>query len=403
MKGTIIPFIHHCVPIKMKGFSTRSVHDGDLSLRYEGAINTPIFQSSTFAFPTDDPRTWDGEVPEGTYIYSRNANPTVRAVEDKLASLEGGEEALAFSSGMGAISTALLSFLEKGDRVVSMQDLYGGTYNLLKNEMPRLGIDVKFVPTTSAEELCAAIDKRTKVVYLESPTNPLLKLIDIKETCRLAHKKGCKVLIDNTFATPILQRPISLGADVVLHSATKYLNGHSDVIAGFVVGSKADMALVHPKRKLFGAIMDPLPAYLVGRGMKTLDLRVRRHDANAMVVAEFLESHPNVTKCLYPGLRSHPDHELAKRQMDGFGGMVSFEVKGGRKAAEKAIKRFQVISMAASLGGVESLASMPVNTSHIAFSKEERDKLGIGDGMIRLSVGIEDAEDLCQDLDGALR
>ncbi|MCX6650425.1 MAG: aminotransferase class I/II-fold pyridoxal phosphate-dependent enzyme [Methanomassiliicoccales archaeon] len=387
----------------MKGMSTRSVHDGDLSMRYEGAINTPIFQSSTFAFPTENPRTWEGEVPKGTYIYSRYSNPTVKAVEDKLASLEGGEAALCFSSGMGAISTALLSFLQKGDRMVAMQDLYGGTYSLLKNEMPKMDIEVGFVPTTSAEELCAAIDNRTKLVYLESPTNPLLKLIDIREVCRLAKEKGCIVMIDNTFATPILQRPLSMGVDVVLHSATKYLNGHSDVIAGFAVGSNENMEKVHAKRKVLGPILDPLPAYLLGRGMRTLELRMSRHVSNATTVAGFLESHPQVSKCIYPGLRSHQDHELAKKQMDGFGGMVTFEVKGGRKAAERALKRFQIIASASSLGGVESLASMPINTSHTAFSKEERSKLGIGDGMIRLSVGIEDAEDLCQDLDQALR
>ena len=389
--------------IDMKGMSTRSVHDGDLSLRYEGAINTPIFQSTTFAFPTDDPRTWEGEVPKGTYIYSRNSNPTLKAVEDKLASLEGGEVALGFSSGMGAISTTLLSFLQKGDKMVAMQDLYGGTYALLKNEMPRMGIEVKFVRTTSAEELCAAIDDRTKLVYLESPTNPLLKLIDIREVSRLAKEKGCRVIIDNTFATPILQRPLSMGADVVLHSATKYLNGHSDVIAGFAVGREADMKMVQEKRKVMGPVLDPLPAYLLGRGMRTLELRMGRHVSNAMTVAGFLESHPQVIKCIYPGLRSHPDHELAKKQMDGFGGMVTFEVKGGREAAERVMKRFEIIASAASLGGVESLASMPINTSHISFSREERQKLGIGDGMIRLSVGIEDAEDLCQDLDQALR
>lgn len=384
------------------GMSTRSVHDGDKSQCYEGAINTPIFQSSTFVFPTEEPRTWSGEVPDGTYIYSRYSNPTVRAVEDKLASLEGAESSLAFSSGMAAITSALLAFLQKGDKVVAMQDLYGGTYNFLKNEVPRLGVDVGFVPTTDPAELCAAIDGRTKVLYLESPTNPLLKLIDIRETCRLAHEKGCLVMIDNTFASPILQRPLELGVDIVLHSATKYLNGHSDVIAGFVAGSVKNMELVHLRRKLYGGVLDPLPAYLLGRGMRTLDLRVRRHASNALAVARFLESHPRVSRCIYPGLPSHPDHELAKRQMDGFGGMVTFEVKGGRKAAERALKRFEIIARAASLGGVESLASMPVNTSHTSYSYEERQKLGIGEGMIRLSVGIEDPEDLCRDLDQAL-
>ncbi len=386
----------------MKGLSTRSVHAGDRSMRYEGAINTPIFQSSTFAFPTDDPRTWEGEVPEGTYIYSRYSNPTLRAVEDKLASLEGGEAALAFSSGMGAISATLLSFLQNGDRMVAMQDIYGGTYALLKNEMPRLGVEVEFVPGTSVQELCAALNGRTKVLYLESPTNPLLKLIDVRETCRMAREKGCKVIIDNTFATPILQRPLSMGVDLVLHSATKYLNGHSDVIAGFAVGTKEDMDRVHVRRKLYGAVLDPLPAYLLGRGMRTLELRVRRHESNARRVADFLESHPQVSRCIYPGLCSHPDHALAIRQMDGFGGMVTFEVKGGRKAAEKVIKHFEIIAMAASLGGVESLASMPVNTSHVSFNREERKKLGIGEGMIRLSVGIEDAEDIIGDLERSL-
>ena len=403
MKGERL-YVGRGIPcaILMKGMSTRSVHDGDRSMIYEGAINTPIFQSSTFAFPTDDPRTWEGEVPEGAYIYSRYSNPTVRAVEEKLASLEGGEEALAFSSGMGAISTALLAFLQKGDRVVAMKDLYGGTYGLLCNEMPRLGVEVDFVRTTSPEELCSAIDHRTKVLYLESPTNPLLKLIDIRETCRMAHEKGCMVLMDNTFATPILQRPLSMGVDVVLHSATKYLNGHSDVIAGFVAGGREDMAKVHQRRKLYGAVLDPLPAYLLGRGMRTLDLRVRRHDSNALHVARYLESHPSVSMCIHPGLPSHPDHELARKQMDGFGGMVTFEVKGGREAAERAMGRFEIIAKAASLGGVESLASMPANTSHVSYGKEERAILGIGEGMIRLSVGIEDPEDLCQDLERAL-
>lgn len=402
MRGTVIPSPADSIAIDMKGMSTRCVHDGDLSLRYEGAINTPIFQSSTFGFPTEDKRTWEGVVPDGTYIYSRNSNPTLRAVEDKLASLEGGEVALGFSSGMGAISTALLSFLKKGDRMVAMQDLYGGTYALLKNEMPRLGIEVIFVPTTSAQELCAEIDERTKVIYLESPTNPLLKLIDIKETCRLAKERGCMVMIDNTFATPVLQRPLSMGVDVVLHSATKYLNGHSDVIAGFAVGSKEDMTKVHGKRRVFGATLDPLPAYLVGRGMKTLELRVGRHESNAREVAGFLASHPQVIRCIYPGLSSHPDHELARRQMDGFGGMVTFEVKGGREAAESFMKRLKIFAKAASLGGVESLASMPRNTSHTSFSDEEREMLGIGEGMVRLSVGIEDPEDLIEDLDRAL-
>lgn len=385
-----------------KGPSTRSVHDGDLSLRYEGAINTPIFQSSTFAFPTNDPRTWEGEVPQDSYIYSRYGNPTVRAVEDKLASLEGAEMALAFSSGMSAISTALLTFLESGDRMVAMKDLYGGTYGLLRNEMPRVGIDVRFVPSADADALAAAIDERTKVLYLESPTNPLLKLVDIKRACELAHEKGCMVMIDNTFATPIAQRPLELGADIVLHSATKYLNGHSDVIAGFAAGSRERMGLVHQRRKLYGGVLDPLPAYLLGRGMRTLELRMRRHESNAREVAKFLDSHSKVSKCIYPGLASHPDHELAKRQMDGFGGMVTFEVEGGRQAAERTMNRFQVFAKAASLGGVESLASMPVNTSHTSYSKAEREGLGIGEGMIRLSVGIEDIDDLLEDLGRAL-
>lgn len=388
--------------MRMKGFSTRAVHDGELSDRFEGSINTPIFQSSTFKFPTDDPRTWEGEVPEGTYIYSRYSNPTVRTVEDKLASLEGGEEALAFSSGMGAISTALLAFLHKGDNIVTMNDIYGGTNNLMKNWLSNLGIEVRFVPTTDPQVLCRAVDDRTKVVYLESPTNPTLKLIDIREVSEIVKGKGCKVMIDNTFATPVFQRPLAMGADVVLHSATKYLNGHSDVIAGFVVGSKADMAKVHMARKVFGASLDPLPAYLLGRGMKTLDLRVRRHEANALQVARFLESHPHVSRCIYPGLPSHPDHELAKRQMDGFGGMVSFEMKGGRKEAERALDRFKIFFKAASLGGVESLASMPRATSHTSFSQQEREALGIGEGMIRLSIGLEDVEDLIADLDQAI-
>ena len=384
------------------GRSTRSVHGGELSKDCHGAVTTPIFQTSTFFFPTDDPVTWEGKVPEGSYIYSRWGNPTIAAVESKLASLENAQGAVVFSSGMAAISSTLLAMLKKGDRLISIEDLYGGTFSLMRDELPRLGVEVRLVNTTDVGAMERELKKGAGAVYLESPTNPLLKLVDLKAVVEMAHSVGAKVIIDSTFATPINQTPIDLGVDIVVHSATKYLNGHSDLIAGAVTGSKEDMERVAKKRILFGGSLDPMGAFLLMRGMKTLDVRMERHNRNALEVAKFLENHDRVERVHYPGLPSHPQHELAERQMRGFGGMVSFEVTGGRAGAEKLLRSVRLIKRATSLGGADSLVSMPLNSSHSSLTPAERERLGIRDSLVRLSVGIEDVQDIIDDLNRGL-
>jgi methionine-gamma-lyase len=384
------------------GRSTRSVHGGELSKDCHGAVTTPIFQTSTFFFPTDDPVTWEGKVPEGSYIYSRWGNPTVAAVEAKLAMLENAQGAVVFSSGMAAISSTLLALLKKGERLVSIEDLYGGTFSLMRDELPRLGVEVRLVNTTDVDAMERELKKGAGAVYLESPTNPLLKLVDLRAVAEMAHSVGAKVIIDSTFATPINQTPIDLGVDIVVHSATKYLNGHSDLIAGAVTGSKEDMERIAKKRILFGGSLDPMGAFLLMRGMKTLDVRMERHNRNALQVAKFLAKHNNVERVHYPGLPSHPQHELAERQMRGFGGMVSFEVAGGRAAAEKLLRSVRLIKRATSLGGTDSLVSMPLNSSHSSLTPAERERLGIRDSLVRLSVGIEDVQDIIDDLDHSL-
>lgn len=387
---------------KYKGMSTAAVHSGETKDEQFGSVNVPIFQTSTFYFPTEDPRTWEGQVPDGSYIYTRYGNPTIRAAEDKIAYLEGADKGLIFSSGMAAISATLMTLLGDRDQLVSVEDVYGGTFNLMKNEFSRLGVQIRFVDSTKTSEIIAAITDKTKVVYLESPTNPMLKLVDIPVVAKAAHDKGATVVIDNTFATPVNQNPISMGVDVVIHSCTKYLNGHSDLIAGAVVGKSAMIDSIWKKRVVFGGSLDPIGAYLLIRGMKTLVIRMARHNENGKAIAEYLEDHRKVERVYYPGLASHPQHELASRLLRGFGGMVSFEVAGGRDAAENVLRSLSLIKKATSLGGVDSLASMPLNSSHAALSPSDRTRLGIKDSLIRLSIGIEDVEDLKEDIDQAL-
>lgn len=387
---------------KYKGMSTAAVHSGEAKDEEFGSVNVPIFQTSTFYFPTEDPRTWEGQVPDGSYIYTRYGNPTIRAAEDKIAYLEGADKGLIFSSGMAAIAATLMTLLGDRDQLVSVEDVYGGTFNLMKNEFSRLGVQIKFVDSTKTSEIIAAITDKTKVVYLESPTNPILKLVDIPAVAKAAHDKGATVVIDNTFATPVNQNPISMGVDVVVHSCTKYLNGHSDLIAGAVVGKSAMIDSIWKKRVVFGGSLDPIGAYLLIRGMKTLVIRMARHNENGKAIAKYLEDHRKVERVYYPGLASHPQHELASRLLRGFGGMVSFEVAGGRDAAENVLRSLSLIKKATSLGGVDSLASMPLNSSHAALSPSDRTRLGIKDSLIRLSIGIEDVEDLKEDIDQAL-
>ncbi|MEM0448543.1 MAG: aminotransferase class I/II-fold pyridoxal phosphate-dependent enzyme [Methanomassiliicoccales archaeon] len=386
---------------RFKGLSTTAVHCGEPPST-RGEIIPPIYQTSTFYFPTEDPETWEGKVPEGSYIYSRWGNPTIRAAEDKLVGLEGAESGLLFSSGMAAITSTILSFVSKGDHIVAVEDLYGGTYSFLRKELPRFGVEVALVNSYDIDAMERAITPNTKLIYLESPTNPLLKLVDIRGAAEVARKRGIKSVIDSTFATPINQRPLEMGVDIVVHSCTKYLNGHSDIISGAVLGNEEDMEIISRRRVLFGGAMDPFGAFLLIRGLKTLAVRMERHNKNGLRIARFLERHDCVQRVYYPGLTSHPQHDLALKQMSGFGGMVSFEVKGGRKAAENVLRSLKIVKRATSLGGVESLASMPLNSSHSSLTKDERERLGIRDNLIRLSLGIEDAEDLEEDLHLAL-
>lgn len=386
---------------KVRGFSTMSVHSGEPSVPYSGSVTVPIFQTATFGFDSTEELV---EVVEGRrkgYIYTRYGNPTIKVVEDKIACLEGGEAALAFSSGMAAISSTMLTFLAKGSKVVSIREVYGGTFEFLSKFLPRFGVDVTFVKASDTAAILKEIRSNCDLLYLETPTNPLLDIVDL-EVVDAARSEHIKTVIDNTFATPINQRPISYGVDLVVHSTTKYMGGHSDIIGGVTVGSKDDVTRIWSTRKILGGVMDPHAAWLLLRGLKTLALRVERQNTNAQRIAEFLEHHSKVSSVYYPGLASHPSHEVAAKQMKGYGGVVSFVVKGGFKEAATFVDNFELGRIAPSLGGVETLVTQPVTTSHYALSPEERRKAGITDNLIRISVGIEDQEDLIPALDKAL-
>jgi cystathionine gamma-lyase len=380
---------------KRRRLATQVVHAGQHPDPTTGAIMTPIYNSSTFV----------QEAPGRTkgYEYSRTANPTRTALEACLAELEGGTHGLAFSSGSGAHATAM-HLLGPGDHVVCVDDVYGGTYRLFENVFrPSAGITTTFTPLDRPEQLAAALRPSTKMVWIETPTNPLLHIVDLASVIGAARAAGVPVWVDNTFATPALQRPLELGATAVVHSTTKYLNGHSDVVGGAIV--VADDALQERLAYLqnaIGAVPGPNDAWLVLRGIKTLDVRMERHSANAEAVARFLAGHAKVSRAIYPGLPDHPQHELARRQMRRFGGMVSFEVRGGLDAARRVCSATRIFALAESLGGVESLIESPALMTHASIPRELRLARGLQDGLIRLSVGIEDAEDLIADLDEAL-
>lgn len=383
--------------------STASVWAGEAPEPRTGCITTPIYQTSTFAFRDFKHLLAHAAGGEGSYQYTRYANPTTDAAARKIAALEGGEAGLVFSSGMAAITTAVLALVSSGDEVISIRNLYGGTLHFFQDLCPRLGIGVKFVDAERIADVRRLVTRRTRLLYLESPTNPTLKLVDIREAVGIARKHRLLTLIDNTFATPVNQRPIGMGVDVVLHSGTKYLGGHSDLLAGAAVGKKALLQKVLETYKILGGSPDPFASFLLLRGMKTLVLRMEQHNANALAVAHYLDRHPKAIGVSYPGLASHPQHDLAKRQMKGFGGVVTFEVAGGLKAAGRAFDRLKLIKRGTSLGGVESLALLPVLTSQRGFSRRELDRIGVREGMIRLSIGIEDIEDILHDLEQALR
>jgi len=387
---------------RVRGSQTNAVHAGEGNKHGVGVgVGTPIARTSTFTFSsTAEMKLW-AEGKSKAYIYTRYGNPTLAIAEQKIAALEGAEAAVVTASGMAAISSALLGALKCGDELISTAQLYGGTYRLMRDVFGDLGIKVHHVGTDLAgiEEL---VNSRTRVLYVESPTNPTVRLVDVAKAAQFAKKHNLVSIIDNTFATPVLQQPIKLGYDMVVHSATKALAGHSDVIAGVAVGNKKWMERVQHMVIYLGGSMDPEAAYLLNRGIKTLGLRVRKQCENAMAVAKFLEKHPKVARVFYPGLPSHPDYKLAKRQMRGFGSMLAFDLKGGLPAARRVCDRVQLFLLAASLGGVESLVVLPIYTSHYNMTAEELTRAGVSPGMVRVSIGIEDSEDLIADLQQAL-
>ena len=390
------------MPSRDTGPSTRSVHAGRARDPESGAIATPIHLSSTyFSRSTHDLVEYlEGRHPAN--FYARYSNPTVEAAERKIADLEGGEQALCFGSGMAAISTLVLSQLEQGEEVVATRELYGGTFELLDRMLPRWGMTARFVPPGDLNALESAIGPKTRLLYTETPTNPKLSVVDLRGVAEIAKRRRIPCAVDNTFASPLNQRPIGFGFDFVVHSATKYLGGHCDLVGGVVIGSRDRMKEVWRHRKLLGGILDPHSAYLLERGIKTLALRMERHNANGMAVARHLAEHPHVKRVYYPGLPDHPGHEVAARQMSGFGGVLAFEVDGDKEAAIRVVEALQVAYLAPSLGGVETLVSQPCMTSHYFLAPEERAAQGISDSLVRVALGVEDTADLVRDLDRAL-
>ena len=367
------------------------------------SLTVPIYETSTFIFDSasDVERYHQGTL-EG-YLYSRYENPTVVAVEQKVAAVDGAEAALLFSSGMAAISTALLALLKSGDEILCCSAIYGGTFHILNDLLPKFGIVPRFVSIEALANPAALFGPNTRMLWFESPINPTLRCVDVRVVAAACRAGGVLSVADNTFASAINQPVLAMGVDLSMQSATKYLNGHSDVTGGALSGARGLMDPIAKARRLLGGVMDPLPAFALGRGMKTMTLRVAQHNANALEVARFLEGHPSVARVYYPGLSSHPDHAIAARQMSGFGGMVTVEVKGGKTGAYKAFDALKVIKRAASLGGVESLCSLPILTSQYGLTDDELDRAGVSKGMMRLSIGIEDASDLIADLDQALQ
>jgi len=376
-------------------FSTRAIHAGDELENRTGTVVVPIYQVSTFK--QSQPDTGAG------YVYSRTANPTRTALESCLASLEEADHALAFASGMAAITTLLLSLLNQGDHILAVEDLYGGTRRVFTRVMQNFGVESTYFDGTNLRDYEARFKPRTKIVWVETPTNPLLQIVDIAGVAKVAHSHNALVVVDNTFMSPYLQHPLRLGADIVVHSTTKYLGGHSDLVGGAVMLSDSKLyEKVQFAQNAAGAVPGPMDCWLVLRGIKTLAVRLERHCSNAKKVAEFLAGHVKVSRVIYPGLTSHPQHDLARKQMDDFGGMVSFHLKGGLHSWQELLKHLKVFTPAESLGGVESLIEHPSSMTHASVPKEERDRIGVTDSLIRVSVGIEDAEDLIADLSTAL-
>ena len=386
------------------GFATRAIHFGYEPQDEHGALTPPMHLSSTFAFETAEA---GGEMFAGTrpgHFYTRVSNPTNDLLERRLAALEGAESGLAAASGMGTITAVMWTFLSPGDEVITDKTLYGCTFSFLRDGLSRFGITVTHVDLTDPQALIDAIGPQTRMVYFETPANPNMRLVDITAISKIARAAGARTVVDNTYATPLLTRPITLGADIVVHSATKYLGGHGDLIGGLVAGSAEDMTQVRVVgiKDMTGAAMSPFNAFLILRGLKTLQIRVERHCRSAMVVARWLKAQPAVSVVHYPGLESFPQHELAKSQMADFGGMIAFELKGGMEAGVTMMNRLNLIRRAVSLGDAESLVEHPASMTHATYTTEERLAHGISDGLVRLSVGLEDVADILADLTQAL-
>ncbi|MBE8221808.1 MAG: cystathionine gamma-synthase [Bdellovibrionales bacterium] len=378
---------------KKLGFSTRAIHAGQKPDKETGAIMTPIYMSSTFV--QQSPGKHSG------YEYSRTSNPTRKAYEDCLASLEEGHSGFAFASGSAA-TTTVLSLLKKGDHIIAGDDMYGGTFRLFDKVLKKFGLEFSFVDL-SKDDWTSNIKDNTKMIWLETPTNPMLKIFDIQKIANHAHKKNILLAVDNTFMSPYFQKPLNLGADIIVHSVTKFINGHSDIIGGAVVVKNKDLSdEITFLSNSIGAVAGAFDSYIALRSLKTLSVRMEKHQENAFCVSQFLEKHPQVKKVIYPGLKTHPQHELAVKQMSGFGAVISFYIKGGVKDACKFLENLQIFALAESLGGVESLAQHPSIMTHASVPKEQRISLGIDDTLIRLSIGVEDKEDLIADINQAL-
>ncbi|KPV61772.1 MAG: putative aspartate aminotransferase 2 [Candidatus Bathyarchaeota archaeon BA2] len=388
--------------LEKAGFFTKAVHAGEKPCPLTGSHATPIYQTSTFVLKrnVEQPPTTEWRT---AYIYTRAGNPTHTVLEEKMAILEGGEAALATASGMAAISTVIFTLLKEGDQIISSDTLYGSTYTLFKEIMPKLGVKTVFVDATNPANMKNALTNKTKMIFIETPANPTMDIVDIRAVSEIANESDAKVVVDNTFMTPYYQRPMELGADAVVYSATKYLSGHGDTLGGIVVGSRNFVMEVRRTLALTGGVTNPFNAWLIVRGLKTLALRMDKHSENAMAVAKFLSEHSKVKKVLYPGLPSHPQHELAKKQMRDFGGILAFEIKGGMKEAYTMMEKVKLCRCAVSLGDTATLIEHPATMTHRMIPQEERLQLGITDGLIRLSIGIEDSNDIIVDLDQALK
>lgn len=391
--------------MKKLNFDTKCVHAGYVK-NDVGALACPIYQTSTFIFDSAEQGGRRFALEEDGYIYSRLGNPTNAQVEAKVAMLEGGEAALSTASGMGAITSAIWTNLKAGDHVLAAKTLYGCTFAFLEHALPRFGVEVDFIDMANLDEVKSHLKPNTKITYLETPANPNMDISDIEAIAKLSHENNKEglVIVDNTYCSPYISNPLSLGADIVVHSATKYINGHGDVIAGFVIGSQEMITNIRfvGLKDMTGAVLDPFAAYLINRGLKTLPLRMEKHCANAMKVAEFLENHPAVESVAYPGLKSFKYYDLAKKQMKLPGAMISFELKGGIEAGRTLMNSVKLCTLAVSLGDAETLIQHPATMTHSPYSKEEREAAGITDGMVRLSVGLENADDIIADLKQAL-